>query len=72
LKQLINKKMSELKVITLVRQLLDAMSYINKESKYLNIQKNSIETSSQITFFWTKMNNSKLLILDWLETLRCR
>jgi len=33
LKQLIGKKMSELKVITLVRQLLDAMSYINKLNK---------------------------------------
>lgn len=34
LKQLITKKMSELKVITLLRQLLDAMSYINKLSIY--------------------------------------
>lgn len=33
LKQLINKKMSELKVITLLRQLFDAMTYINKLNK---------------------------------------
>ncbi len=32
LKQLITKKMSELKVITLLRQLFDAMSYINRQS----------------------------------------
>lgn len=59
LKQLIGKKMSELKVITLVRQLLDAMSYINKLSKFSSMQTSSIAISSPITFFWTKMKNSK-------------
>lgn len=33
LKQLITKRMSELKVITLLRQLFDAMTYINKLNK---------------------------------------
>jgi hypothetical protein len=64
--------MSELKVITLVRQLLDAMSYINRESKSENIQKNCTETSSLITSSWIKTNNSKSLILDWLEMSRFR
>lgn len=37
LKQLINKKMSELKVITLLKQFLEAMTYINKLSNtFLN------------------------------------
>jgi serine/threonine protein kinase len=37
LKQLINKKMSELKVITLFKQFLEAMTYINKLSNtFLN------------------------------------
>ena len=64
--------MSELKVITLVRQLLDAMRYINRESKSENIQKNFTETSSLITYSWIKTNNSKSLILDWLEMSRFR
>lgn len=51
LKQLINKKMSELKVITLLRQLFDAMTYINKLSNPSTIQTNFTEISNQITFF---------------------
>jgi len=35
--------MSELKVITLFRQILDAMTYINKLSNFYSIQKNYIE-----------------------------
>lgn len=44
LKQLINKKMSELKVITLLRQLFDAMTYINKLSTSYLIKTSSTET----------------------------
>jgi serine/threonine protein kinase len=42
LKTLINNKMSELKVLSLLRQLLDAMVYINSLSKTHIIQKNYI------------------------------
>jgi protein-serine/threonine kinase len=48
LKQLINKKMSELKVITLFRQLLDAMTYINKLSNSLSTQTNFTAISNLI------------------------
>lgn len=72
LKQLIGKKMSELKVITLVRQLLDAMSYINKLSKSLDMQTSSIVISSPITFFSTKTKNSRSLTSDWLVMWKSR
>ena len=49
LKQLITKKMSELKVITLVKQLLEAMSYINKLSTYPSTQTNSTGISNLTT-----------------------
>jgi serine/threonine protein kinase len=35
LKELIKKKISELKVMTLLKQLLEAMTYINKMSTFL-------------------------------------
>ena len=72
LKQLIGKKMSELKVITLVRQLLDAMSYINKLSKCFDMQTSSIVISSPITFFSTKTKNSRSLTSDWLVMWKSR
>ena len=57
LKQLITKKMSELNVITLLRQLLDAMSYINKLSISVTIKINSIEILNPTTSYWTKTKN---------------
>lgn len=57
LKQLINKKMSELKVITLFKQLLDAMSYINKLSSPPSMQTSCTATSNPTTFFSMKMKN---------------
>lgn len=57
LKQLINKKMSELKVITLLRQLLDAMSYINKLSNSCPTQISFIGTSSPTISSSTKMSS---------------
>lgn len=64
--------MSELKVITLFRQLLDAMSYINKLSNSHSMQISYIETSNLITFFSTKMRNSRLQTSDWLAMWRSR
>ena len=72
LKQLIGKKMSELKVITLVRQLLDAMSYINKLSKPSLMQTSSIATSSPTTSSSTRTRNLRSLTSDWLGTWRSR
>jgi protein-serine/threonine kinase len=57
LKQLINKKMSELKVITLFKQLLDAMSYINKLSNPPSIQTNCTATSNPTTSCSIKTKN---------------
>jgi serine/threonine protein kinase len=59
LKQLITKRMSELKVITLLRQLFDAMTYINKLSNSLPTQTNCTETSNPITSSSMKTRNSK-------------
>lgn len=70
LKQLITKKMSELKVITLFKQLLDAMTYINKLSNPSPIQKNYIEISSQTMCSLIRMKNLKLLISDSPGTLK--
>lgn len=72
LKQLIGKKMSELKVITLVRQLLDAMSYINKLSNSCFMQISSIVILNPTTFSLTKTNNSKSPTLGWPEMWRSR
>ena len=72
LKQLINKKMSELKVITLFKQLLDAMTYINKLSNPPLIQKNCIETLSPTMSSSTKTKNSRSLTSASQETLRYR
>lgn len=72
LKQLINKKMSELKVITLFRQLLDAMSYINKHSNPPPTQINYIVTSNPITSSSMRMRNSRSPISDWLAMWRYR
>jgi hypothetical protein len=72
LKVLINKKMSELKVITLLKQILDAMTYINKLSKPYNIQKNSIAILNPTISSSTKMRNLKLLTLASQGTLRFR
>ena len=57
LKQLITKKMSELKVITLVKQLLEAMSYINKLSTCPSIQTNSTGILNLTTSCWTRMRS---------------
>ena len=72
LKQLINKKMSELKVITLFKQLLDAMTYINKLSNPPLIQKNYIGTLSPTMSSSTKTKNLKSLTSASQETLRYR
>ncbi len=72
LKQLINKKMSELKVITLFRQLLDAMSYINKLSNPSPTQINYTVISSPIISSSMRMKNLKSLILDWHEMSKYR
>ena len=64
LKQLIGKKISELKAITLFNQLLDAMTYINKLSMFLPTQTNCTGTSSQTTSYSMKINNLKLQISD--------
>lgn len=72
LKQLIGKKMSELKVITLVRQLLDAMSYINKLSNDYLTQTNFIVISSPIISSLTKTKNSRSLTLDSLVMWKYR
>lgn len=72
LKQLITKKMSELKVITLVRQLLEAMSYINKLSTDAVIQISCTEISSQTTFSSMRMRSSSWLTSDWPGISRSR
>jgi protein-serine/threonine kinase len=59
LKQLINKKMSELKVLTLFKQFMDAMTYINSLSTSAPTQTNCIVTSSQITCCSMRTRNSK-------------
>ena len=70
LKQLITKKMSELKVITLVRQLLEAMSYINSLSIIHFTQINSTGILNLIIFSLMKRKNLKSQISDWLEMLK--
>ncbi len=72
LKQLINKKMSELKVITLFKQLLDAMTYINKLSNPPPTQKSCTATSSPTMSSSTKTKNSKSQTSGWRGTSRCR
>ena len=71
-KQLIGKKVSELKAITLLTQLFDAMAYINKLSTCPPIQTNFTGTSSQTIFCLMKTKNLKLQISDWLEIWRYR
>lgn len=66
LKQLINKKMSELKVITLFKQLLDAMTYINKLSTSPLTQISCTEISNQITSCLMKMKSLKSQTLGLL------
>ena len=72
LKQISAKKCSELKVITLFRQLLDAMTYINKLSTSLHTQTNCIGTSNPTISFSMRMRNSRSLTLVWQEMSRCR
>jgi hypothetical protein len=72
LKQLITKKISELKVITLYRQLLDAMTYINKLSNTPPTQTNSTATSNLTTSSSTKTRNSRSPTSDWPATCRSR
>ena len=72
LKQLSAKKCSELKVITLFKQLLDAMTYINKLSTPLPTQINFTAISNLTTSFSTKTKNSRLLTSDWQEMSRFR
>jgi hypothetical protein len=72
LKQLITKKISELKVITLYRQLLDAMSYINKLSTTEFIQTNCIAILNLTICCLTKTKSWRLLISDWLVMCRSK
>lgn len=72
LKQLITKKMSELKVVALFRQLLDAMTYINKLSKTHFIQTNFIAILNLIMCYSMRMSNLRSLISDWQEMFRFR
>lgn len=64
--------MSELKVITLLRQLFDAMTYINKLSTPPPTQINSTETSSPTTSSSTKISNSNSQTLDSPETWKSK
>ena len=65
LKDLIKAKISEMKVLSLYRQMLDAMTYINEQSTHHLTQTRFIAISSLIIFCLTKMESSKLLTSGW-------
>lgn len=70
LKAIMKKKVSQLKVMTLFHELIDAMTYINKLSISLFIKINFTEILNLTTFYLMKTSRLRLLILDWLEMLR--